>query len=85
MHAVPTPCPELAREMLPGRGMQGVITEKHFEMAERMFPGIRDYYDLLSTKPLTFLELVWAYEREVERLPCRTPRRAGRTARRQPR
>lgn len=77
--------PPLAREMLPGPHMQGVITEQHFEMAERMFPGIRDFYDLLDTKPLTFLELVWAYERQVERLPCRTRPRAGRTARRRPR
>jgi hypothetical protein len=65
--------------------MQGVITERHFDLAERMFPGIRDFYDLLSTKPSTFLELVWAYEHQVERSSCRTRRRAARAARRPPR
>jgi hypothetical protein len=43
--------------------VRGFITERHFEIAERTFPGIRDYYRDLNDKPSTFLELVWRYER----------------------
>jgi hypothetical protein len=47
--------------------MQGLITERHFESAERWFPGIRRFYLDLVHKPATFLELVWEYEKEMGR------------------
>ena len=48
--------------------MQGWITECHFESAEKWFPGIRSFYLGLVHKPLTFLELVWEYEKVCCRL-----------------
>jgi hypothetical protein len=48
--------------------MQGLITELHFESAEKWFPGIRRVYHSMSHKPMTFLELVWEYERQMGRL-----------------
>jgi hypothetical protein len=47
--------------------MQGLITERDFETAERWFPGIRRFYRALVEKPATFLELVWKYEHRSER------------------
>jgi hypothetical protein len=47
--------------------MQGLITERHFASAEKWFPGIRRFYLALPVKPLTFLELVWEYEKQVAR------------------
>jgi|KBSSwiStaDraftv2_1062776.scaffolds.fasta_scaffold1952531_2 hypothetical protein len=47
--------------------MRGWITELHFESAESLFPGIRRFYSDLPRKPLTFLELVWEYERHAGR------------------
>ena len=47
--------------------MRGWITENHFESAESLFPGIRAFYSDLPRKPLTFLELVWEYERQSGR------------------
>jgi hypothetical protein len=49
--------------------MRGLITERHFEVAERMFPGIGDFYRALAEKPLTFLELVWEYTVHGDRCP----------------
>ncbi len=49
--------------------MRGLITERHFEVAERMFPGIGDLYRALTQKPLTFLELVWEYTQRDHRCP----------------
>jgi hypothetical protein len=43
--------------------VRGFVTERHFAIAERVFPGIRDFYRALTEKPATFLELVWAFER----------------------
>ena len=43
--------------------MRGFITEKHFEQAEREFPGIRQVYNACEVKPRTFLELVTHYLR----------------------
>jgi hypothetical protein len=40
----------------------GRITEKHLAQAEKTFPGIAIMYDELSSKPATFLQLVWIYE-----------------------
>lgn len=47
--------------------MRGLITERHFEVAERMFPGIGELYRALARKPLTFLELVWEYTLRSDR------------------
>jgi hypothetical protein len=49
--------------------MRGLITERHFEVAERMFPGIGAFYTALAQKPLTFLELVWEYTVHGDRFP----------------
>jgi hypothetical protein len=50
--------------------VKGLITERHFQTAERWFPGIRRFYLALAVKPSTFLELVWEYEKQVDRQPC---------------
>lgn len=66
--------------------MQGFITERDFDAAERMFPGIRKFYRKLADKPATFLELVWQYEHRFERTPSRVfgrLRRPGNKRRRQ--
>jgi hypothetical protein len=42
--------------------MTGRITDRHLPQAERCFPGIGRFYRGLTRKPLTFLQLVWAYE-----------------------
>jgi hypothetical protein len=41
--------------------MRGCITEVDFEEADRCFPGIAAFYRALPRKPVTFLELVWAF------------------------
>jgi hypothetical protein len=61
--------------------MTGRITERHLPQAERCFPGIRRFYNGLSHKPATFLQLVWAFEAEQLRIssPKSRPRtRSGR-------
>ena len=50
--------------VLAGR-VVGRITEVHLSEAEKTFPGIIEIYEGLSTKPLTFLQLVWIYETSV--------------------
>ena len=50
--------------------MQGLITERHFDSAEKWFPGIRRFYAAMVRKPATFLELVWEYEKYLDRHPC---------------
>lgn len=52
--------------------MQGLITERHFDSAEKWFPGIRRFYLALANKPATFLELVWEYEKEMGRFAVKT-------------
>ncbi|MBI4510197.1 MAG: hypothetical protein HY698_11225 [Deltaproteobacteria bacterium] len=47
--------------------MKGLINESHFDLAERLFPGIGSFYGSLQCKPMTFLELVWKYQDAVER------------------
>jgi hypothetical protein len=42
--------------------VQGRITERQLPLAERSFPGISRFYAELDDKPVTFLQLVWAYE-----------------------
>ncbi len=64
--------------------MRGLITETHFEMAERWYPGIRDLYAELDEKPQTFLQLVWEYEQREVRSRPETLRRPP-TLERQPR
>ena len=51
-----------------GRRVQGRITEKHLELAERTFPGICEMYAALPEKPATFLQLVWLYEDAIQAL-----------------
>jgi hypothetical protein len=42
--------------------VQGRITEHQLPLAERSFPGISQFYASLENKPMTFLQLVWAFE-----------------------
>jgi hypothetical protein len=49
--------------------MRGLITEVHFDKAERLFPGIRRFYQSLAEKPATFLELLWKFQCRSERSP----------------
>jgi hypothetical protein len=65
--------------------MQGLITERHFDSAEKWFPGIRRFYAALIRKPSTFLELVWEYEKEVGRFACKAAEGACETVGRQAR
>ena len=73
----------LERLLLERFVMQGLITELHFVSAERWFPGIRSFYDHLARKPLTFLELVWEYQRETGRCPVDVADRSSASASRQ--
>jgi hypothetical protein len=40
----------------------GRITERQLPLAEKCFPGICRLYEQMPEKPLTFLQLLWAYE-----------------------
>lgn len=42
--------------------MSGFITEQHLAQAEEAFPGIRRFFESLSCKPRTFLDLVALFE-----------------------
>ena len=42
--------------------MVGYITERHLQQAEQEFPGILRYFETLSPKPRTFLELLSRFE-----------------------
>jgi hypothetical protein len=56
--------------------VQGRITEHQLPLAERSFPGISQYYASLENKPVTFLQLVWAFEgTKVVQAPPRKRRR----------
>jgi hypothetical protein len=56
--------------------VQGRITEGQLPLAERSFPGITRFYTSLDEKPMTFLQLVWAFEgRNQQRARCRKRRR----------
>lgn len=61
--------------------MTGRITERHLPQAERCFPGIRRFYNGLSQKPATFLQLVWAFEAEQLRRSSTTSRPRSRSGR----
>lgn len=54
--------------------MQGRITERQLPLAEKCFPGIRRLYDEMPVKPVTFLQLLWAYEGRRPAAPARTKR-----------
>jgi len=42
--------------------MVGLITEKDWSEINKVFPGMKSFYESLSgTKPKTFLELEWLY------------------------
>jgi hypothetical protein len=43
--------------------MVGFITERELQQADEAFPGIVRFFESLSRKPRTFLELVWRFER----------------------
>ena len=55
--------------------VQGRITERQLPLAERSFPGISRFYAELRDKPVTFLQLVWAFEGQK---PMRSIRRKHR-------
>lgn len=44
--------------------MSGWVTEKHLDMANAEFPGIREFYYALpeGERPKTFIELVFRFE-----------------------
>jgi hypothetical protein len=42
--------------------MVGLITERDLDQAEEAFPGIARFFESLSRKPRTFLELVSLFE-----------------------
>ena len=46
--------------------MVGVITDQDLEQAEEVFPGIVQFFESLSHKPRTFLELVSRFEHWCE-------------------
>lgn len=41
--------------------MTGIVTEKHWRLIEKVFPGMKRFYERLEKKPNTFLELEWKY------------------------
>jgi hypothetical protein len=56
--------------------VQGRINERHLPLAERSMPGITRFYAQLTTKPATFLDLLWAFESYSQRCQgARKPRR----------
>jgi hypothetical protein len=46
--------------------MVGFITERNLQQADEVFPGIARFFDALPAKPLTFLELVFAFQRRED-------------------
>jgi hypothetical protein len=42
--------------------MQGFITDRDFDLVERVFPGIKRFYLETLPRPRTFLELLWRFE-----------------------
>jgi hypothetical protein len=55
--------------------VQGRITEHQLPEAEQSMPGITSFYAGLSTKPATFLDLLWAFE---GRKTCRSSPKSSR-------
>ena len=56
--------------------MQGRITERQLPEAELSMPGITRVYEGLDRKPLTFLDLLWAFEGRKTRCKSTRKRRA---------
>jgi len=54
----------------------GRITERELPLAEESFPGISRFYKSLSAKPVTFLQLVWAFEAKQASGPVRRKQRS---------
>ena len=54
--------------------MVGVITERDLAQAEEAFPGISRFFETLTEKPRTFLELMRAFQHWCQ--PADTPRAA---------
>ena len=46
--------------------MQGFITEQDLKQADEAFPGIARFFESLSDKPKTFLELVSVFDHWTE-------------------
>lgn len=46
--------------------MVGVVTERDLALAEEAFPGISRFFEALTDKPRTFLELVRLFEHWCE-------------------
>ncbi|RME47636.1 MAG: hypothetical protein D6795_13800 [Deltaproteobacteria bacterium] len=47
--------------------MEGFINESHWDYIEEVYPGLREFYEKLETKPKTFLELFARYQRHLTR------------------
>ena len=43
--------------------MQGYITDRDFDLVERFFPGIHRFYNESLPRPVTFLELLWRFQK----------------------
>jgi hypothetical protein len=61
--------------------MSGFITERDFAAAECEFPGIRRFYECMTRKPPTFLQLLWAYEQHMASANSEPARAETRSAR----
>ncbi len=46
--------------------LQGVLTERDLPAAEHEFPGITAFFARCTSKPRTFLELVFAFAHATE-------------------
>ncbi len=55
--------------------MVGVITERDLAQAEEAFPGISRFFEALTVKPRTFLELVRSFQHWCQ--PADSPPRAA--------
>jgi hypothetical protein len=66
----------LVHPVLKASGVVGRITERELPLAEESFPGISRFYKSLSAKPMTFLQLVWAFEATQAARPTRRKQRS---------
>jgi hypothetical protein len=57
--------------------MVGFITERDMTEAEEAFPGICRFFEALTQKPRTFLELVRLFEHWCEPVPVPPSQRAA--------
>ena len=49
--------------------LRGFITERDFDEAEEVFPGIAAFYGHCLRRPGTFLDLVWQFENDLSVRP----------------